>query len=178
MNPTKQKVLLLLNAGFDFFYVYHPGRKWQILENTYYKWHNINYEALKKELEDLYQSQYIEKQSNLDGSFSIFLTNKGKIKTLNFKFQDLIKNKKWDRKWRMVIFDVPEKIRQGRNVLRRKIKEIGFYRLQDSVFVFPYECKKEIDTIVKFFRMEKYVQYGILESIDGDFYLKKVFGLK
>ncbi len=178
MNSIKEKILLLLEAGFDFSYTYHPGKKWKILENVYYKWRNINNEKLKKELEILYRSQHIAKQRNPDGSFNIFLTNKGRVKVLHCRFSDLIKDKKWDKKWRMVIFDVPEKIRQGRNALRYKLKELGFYKLQESVFVFPYECRKEISIIVNFFKMGKYVQYGVLESIDDEDNLKEFFNLK
>jgi len=177
MNHINQKILLLLDAGFGFVYAYHPGKKWSILKNAYYEWHNINFEELQKELKKLYRSQNIAKKYNPDGSFSIFLTEKGKIKAVHCKFPELLKNKQWDEKWRIVIFDVPEKIRKGRNALRSKLKELGFYELQKSVFVFPYECQKEIRFIIKFFRMEKYARYGVLSAIDNDADLRKVFDL-
>ncbi len=176
MSAIKQKILLFLSAGFDFTYAYHPNKKWRILENAYYKWRQINIDELKIELDKLYRSQSIGKKYNSDGSFSVFLTKKGRVKALACNFSEM-KNGKWDKKWRMVIFDVPEKIRQGRNALRWKLKELGFYELQKSVFVFPYECKKQINFIVEFFKMEKYVRYGVLESIDNDSHLRKVFNL-
>ena len=88
-----------------------------------------------------------------------------------------IKGENWDGKWRLVVFDVPEKLKKGRNALREKLKKIGFYELQKSVFVFPYKCKDEVDFIVEFFNLRKYVRFGVLESIDNELDLKKVFDL-
>src|SRR3990167_2211250 len=65
---------------------------------------------------------------------------------------------KWDKKWRVVIFDIPEKSRMARDALRRKLKELEFRELQKSVFVHPYECKKEIDFIIEFFNLRHYVR--------------------
>jgi len=55
---------------------------------------------------------------------------------------------------------------------------LGFYELQKSVWIFPYECKNEIDFIVEFFGLRKYVRFGILESINNELHLKKIFNLK
>jgi len=84
---------------------------------------------------------------------------------------------KWDGQWRMVIFDIPEDLRKARDALRSKLKELGFCELQKSVFVFPYECKDEIDFIVEFFGVREYVRYGILRSIDNDPHLRRIFHL-
>lgn len=88
-----------------------------------------------------------------------------------------MKEKNGDGKWRLVVFDIPEKIREGRRALREKIRELGFHELQKSVWIFPYECKNEIDFIVEFFNLRKYVRFGILESIDNELHLKKIFNL-
>ena len=106
------------------------------------------------------------------------MTEKGRVKALTYKFLEMkIKNKEWDGKWRIVVFDIPEKIRRGRDALRWKIKGLGFYELQKSVFVFPYECKDEIYFIIEFFNLRQYARYGVLESIDNEEHLKKVFNL-
>ena len=44
----------------------------------------------------------------------------------------------------MVIFDIPEKKRMVRDIIREHLKTIGFKKLQQSVFVFPYPCEQEI----------------------------------
>lgn len=55
-----------------------------------------------------------------------------------------IRNQKWDRKWRIVIFDIPQELHKERVRLRAKLKMLGFYMLQKSVFVFPYPCEEEL----------------------------------
>jgi len=56
-------------------------------------------------------------------------------------------NKKWDGKWFIVVFDVPEVERNKRNFLRKFLNEIGFFLYQQSVYVFPYECEEEIKLV-------------------------------
>jgi len=88
-----------------------------------------------------------------------------------------IKRENWDGKWRIVVFDIPEKIKRGRDALREKLKELGFYELQKSVFVFPYKCQNEIEFVIEFFNLRKYVRFGTLDSIDNNLHLKKIFKL-
>ena len=82
-----------------------------------------------------------------------------------------------DQKWRVLIFDIPEKLRRGRDTLRDKLKELGFYELQKSVFVFPHDCQNEIEFIIEFFNLRKYVRLGVLETIDNELHLQRIFKL-
>ncbi len=178
MSPTKQKILLLLLAGVAFGYSYTPGRQWRVLKEFSREWKRINQYKLRSEINNLYKSKMVKKKRNLNGSYNITLTDKGKMKAMVDYFKELkIDSRKWDGKWRLVVFDIPEKIRKGRRALREKIKELGFYELQKSVWIFPYECKDEIEFIVGFFNLRGYVRFGTLESIDDEIYLKKAFGL-
>ena len=178
MSPTRQKILLLLFGGLSFGYSFTPGKQWRVLKQVSYEWKKINKNKLKQELRKLYRSKMIKRKENSDGSCSIILTEEGKLKILTYHFEKMrIKGEKWDKKWRMVIFDIPEKLKSGRNALRNKIKELGFYELQKSVWVYPYKCKDEIDFIIEFFGLREYVRFGILESIDNELHLKKIFKL-
>jgi len=178
MSPLKQKILLLLLGGIAFGYSYTPQRQWRILKGVAREWRKINKEKLRKDIKQLYQSKLIGRKENPDGSQTIVLTEKGKMRALTYHFEKIrIKRGKWDGKWRLVVFDIPEKLKTGRNALREKLKKIGFYELQKSVFILPYECKNEIDFIVEFFNFRKYVRFGVLESIDNGLHLKKIFNL-
>ena len=86
-------------------------------------------------------------------------------------------NKKWNRCWYMVIFDIPERLRKGRDALRGKLLEIGFYEFQKSALIVPYECKNEVNFVIEFFDLRKYVRFCVLESIDNELHLKKIFNL-
>ena len=101
------------------------------------------------------------------------------MRALTYDFNKMeIAQKVWDGKWRAVIFDVPEKFRWGRDSLRKKLRELGFRELQKSVFVFPYDCKDEIDFIIEFYKMRKYVRFGVFDYIDNAVHLKEFFSLK
>lgn len=46
----------------------------------------------------------------------------------------------WDGKWRILMFDIKEKRRRVRLKLRQLLQGVGFVRLQDSVWIYPYAC--------------------------------------
>lgn len=178
MKNVKQKVLLLLYAGIAFGFSYSYRRQWRILSGVAKEWSAINKRHLQDEIRKLYQSKLIEKKENPDGSITILLTQKGKLKALTYHLQKIsVKFREWDGKWRIVVFDIPEKLRRRRDALREKLKELGFYELQKSCFIFPHECKDEIDFLIEFFELRKYIRFGILDTIDNELHLKKIFNL-
>jgi len=178
ISSAKQKILLLLLGGIALGYSFSPGRQWRVIKGISREWKKINKEKLRKEIRNLYRSKLIKKQDNANGSITITLTEKGKLKALTYNFDKIkIDNTNWDGKWRLIVFDIPEKLKSGRNALRAKIKELGFYELQKSVWVYPYECRNEIDFVVEFFNMRKYVRFAIIDSIDNELHLKQIFKL-
>ena len=84
---------------------------------------------------------------------------------------------KWDSKWRVVMFDIPEKLRRLRDSLRLHFREIGLIELQKSVFVYPYPCNKEIEFILEFYNSRKYVCFILADEIDNELHLKRRFDL-
>jgi len=114
-----------------------------------------------------------------DGKFFVELTAKGKRKFKEIRIDEL-KNKTpkdWDGLWRIIIFDIPEGKKLGREALRGKMKELGFCQLQKSVWVFPYECEKEIELLVELFDIDSFVNFIVAKRIKDDLRLKKRFGL-
>ncbi|MCL5011173.1 MAG: hypothetical protein M1127_03130 [Patescibacteria group bacterium] len=112
-----------------------------------------------------------------DGEFIVRISDKGKKRIQQIVIDDL-KNKKpkqWDGVWRVVIFDIPEWQRYGRAALRWKMKDLGFYQLQKSVWVFPYDCEKEIELLANFFAVYEYVNFIEAKRISDSEKLKKFF---
>jgi len=178
LNVLKQKILLLLAGGLLLGFTYQPRRQWRILKEVSREWKKIDEKALKEEIRVLYRSKLVQRKENTDGSFSFVLSEKGKIKTLTFQFEKMrLERGNWDGKWRVVIFDIPEKRKRSRDALRDKLKELGFYELQKSVFVFPYECDDEINFVIEFFEMRQYVRTILAERIDNELHLKRIFKL-
>lgn len=87
------------------------------------------------------------------------------------------KPKNWDRKFRLVIFDIPAKKQGARVALIQKLKDMGFYMLQESIWVHPYDCINEIATLRKLFEIEPYVKIMTTQTIEGEYKLLKHFKL-
>lgn len=178
MSKIKAKILLLLLGGLAFSYSITPQRQWKAVKMISKEWKKINEKELKNSIRYLYRLKFIDKNETDDGSVAVLLTAKGKLKALNYQLENIRdKKEKWDGKWRMVAFDIPEKYKRGRDALRQKLKKIGFCELQKSVFITPFNCEKEIGLLVKYFNLDKYIRIGLLESIDNESQLKKFFKL-
>ena len=87
------------------------------------------------------------------------------------------KPKRWDGRWRVVLFDIPERRRGVRNRLRVFMQEYGFVRLQDSVWIYPYDCEDLIALAKANFRIGFDALYMIVERLERDKYLREHFGL-
>ena len=110
----------------------------------------------------------------------ISLTDKGKRKAGWMQIDDLeiVKPKKWDKKWRLVIFDIAQIKKIYREAFRGKLKDLGFRSLQKSVWVHPHECQAEIELLKDFFGLsDKELRLIVAQSIGIDEELKKEFRL-
>ena len=92
----------------------------------------------------------------------------------DFKLQ---KPKRWDRKWRVIIFDIPEKKRNIRDQIRHLFNQSGLKRLQDSVWVYPYDCEDILTLLKVDLGVGKYVLYLIVDELENDKHLREDFGL-
>ncbi len=111
----------------------------------------------------------------------ISLTKKGKKKAGWLQIDELKikKPKKWDRKWRIVIFDISELKKFYREAFRGKLKELGFYPLQKSVWICPFNCSDEIELLKDFFGLtEKELRLIVASDIGEDSLFKKDFKIK
>lgn len=112
-----------------------------------------------------------------DGHYQI--TDKGERLLHIWKLEDykLNKPKNWDKKWRVVIFDIPEKKKKIRDQVRHLFVSAGFERLQDSVWVYPYDCEDIVGLLKTDFGIGRDVLYMIVDEIENDKHLRQEFGL-
>jgi len=107
----------------------------------------------------------------------VMSTKKGKRRAAINKLIDLKVTvpEKWDGLWRVVIFDIPDTQKIKRNAFRKKLKELGFYSLQKSVWLHPFDCSKEIDFLRNFFGLnKKQIEILLVKSIENDIIVKKI----
>src|SRR3989344_774477 len=126
------------------------------------------------------KNQGLIKFEERNGKNFIRLTDKGEQKLLKYQLGELAikKPKKWDDKWRIIIFDICEYKKRIRNELRNELINLGFLRLQNSVWVYPYDCEELMIMFKSYFKIGKEVLYLVAERVENDRWLKKEFGLE
>lgn len=179
LGPNQQKVLLLLLGGIGLSLARTPKQYFRVIKETSKEWKKINRRMLEKAIFSLYRSKLIREHENLDGSLTMVLTDKGKQKAITFNIDNMeIKIPKiWDRKWRMVLFDIPEKHKPAREALRETLQKLGFYEYQKSVLIHPFSCEDEVNFIVEYFDVRPHVRMVTVTELDNEIHLKKIFSL-
>lgn len=139
----------------------------------------IDYKQYEQCFTRLNKSQLIQYTKMREGAFFVKLTAKGEQKMQQIRLYNLtIKQpKKWDGTWRIVLYDIPNTKNKGREALRLKLKHLGFYQLQKSVWAFPYPCEPEIEFLVELFGLRSYVYFLETSKIKNDLVLKRRFHL-
>jgi len=178
-SPAKQKVLAMLSAGIALGLTRSYQKQRWILKQILKEFKNINRQYLYRILREFYTDRLVDYRENKDGIITLILNEKGKERALQMNFDrlEIKRPKTWDGEWQLVAFDVPEKRRKIRDAFRNKLKELGFYELHHSLFVFPYPCRDEIDFIVEVLDARPYVIYGQINNLSPDAKLRFHFKL-
>ena len=178
-SPTKKKVLLLFAGGLALGLARNPRSQKYVFEKLKKEWKEVDRKYLYRIVKEFQEDRLVDYSEKENGTVEMVLTEKGKRMVLKFDI-DKIKIKKpieWDGKWRMVFFDVPERRRAERNILRNKLKELGFGEIQKSVFIHPFPCLDEINFITEYFQLRNLVRYGEMTNISNEEELKLKFKL-
>jgi DNA-binding transcriptional regulator PaaX len=179
IGETAQKVILLLGGGLALGLSGSPKNYFRILKAIGKEWKEINKKALHRAIKNLYRSKLIDIKEDENGITTLFLSDKGKERALKYNLDKMSIPcmNKWDEKWRVVLFDIPESKKKIREALRSHLKDMEFFEFQKSVFVHPFECRDEIDYLIEFYNIRPFVRFIIGESIDNELHLKKHFNL-
>lgn len=113
----------------------------------------------------------VVKFKNDKTGFRLFLSKKGKKLWDKFQFRsmEVKKPKMWDRKWWLVAADIPTKhYRLGADQLRQKVKDMGFYFLQRTLWLYPYDPRKEIEFIAITYGVEKFLTVMEVNRLDSE----------
>lgn len=92
---------------------------------------------------------------------------RGKIRPINFQNLFVAKSERWNRHWWFVLADIPTKThKSAADQLRRKLKEMDFYPLQRTVWVYPYDPRDEIDFINNYYDLSQFVTVLEASALD------------
>lgn len=127
------------------------------------------------------QERGLVERVKTDNGIALRLTGKGAELAASLeeeeKHFEMRKPKKWDYKWRIVIFDIWERRRSVRDRLRTLLQRNGFVKIQNSVWVYPYDCEELLVFLRTNLRLGKGIIYIVAEEIENDDSLRKHFGL-
>lgn len=112
-----------------------------------------------------------------DGYYKLTANGESLLRRWELVDYKLNKPKRWDGKWRMIIFDIPEKKQKIRRQITSLFNQAGFRRLQDSVWVYPYDCEDIIGLLKTELGVGKEVLYVIADEIENDRHLRAEFSL-
>ncbi|MBP6962125.1 hypothetical protein KBB49_01165 [Candidatus Saccharibacteria bacterium] len=122
---------------------------------------------------------YLKTQGLVRGDYDhgIVLTKKALKRLEVYKFNSLEIEcpDKWDNRWRIVMFDIPETKREGRVMFTRRLQDLGFQLLQQSVWIHPYEAKDVVYIVARHFGVEEFVTYIETSHIDNNRILEQRF---
>lgn len=176
---AQQKILILLLGGVVLGLSGSKSAFPRVLKTIRKEWKNIDQKNLHRSVHSLCQQKLLEETRRADGTIILRLTEQGKRRARYINlFGNTIKIKqqrKWDGLWRLVIFDIPEKNRLFRDILRDHLKKIGFRELQQSVFIFPFPCEQEILCLTELYDASPYVRIITAKNIDNEKELKQLF---
>ncbi len=179
LGINQRKILLLLAGGASLAIAGTPKKYFGVIKDVASEWGKINDQIIKRAIKSLYQSKLVEERVGENGFTTIVLSDHGREQALTYNIESMqIKRpERWDGKWRMVLSDIPNSRKKERDAIRLVLKRLGFLIYQKSAFIFPYECKKELDYVTEFFRIRPHVRYLEVASLDDELKFKQDFGL-
>jgi hypothetical protein len=174
-----RQILTLLLMGISLGLTMSVRRHFWVLDSIPKELKKVKKKYLNRAIRRLYESKLVEIKEDKNGNTILVLSEEGKKKILIYNIENLKlkRQSKWDGHWRLFIFDIPEKFKRERYILSKKLKEIGMYQLQKSVYVYPFEYRDELDFIIEYYGFRKYVRFILAKEIDSELHLKKIFGL-
>lgn len=170
--------IMLYFADFCRYYlpIFDKRNIYRIPFKMYDKFREQDKERFSRELYRLKRSGYIKRYFD-DKEEIIELLPRGRkiIRQYITEQLEVVIPKVWDKKWRIVIYDISDSKKNEREVLRRKLVALGFLKLQESVLVYPFDCLKEVNLIKGMFFLNPHVQYIVADRIETEINLIKKF---
>lgn len=166
MRKIKLTDILLLSVSglLDIFQeLKDPGKLYSNYYENFYgfvpsRWKRQNYYALVSRLIEDKKIEKLVKKNQINYK----ITSKGLIHLQKKQLLLNYQKKKWDKKWRILIFDIEESNRNTRSNLRDTIKEFGFGYLQKSVWISPYDVFQKIQGFINTYNLKN--QIVLIES--------------
>jgi len=123
---------------------------------------------IRKIFTELKKQNLISFKKDEENNSRIILENEGKDALLYKKIGTItiLKDKKWDKKWRIVLFSMPDNLKPQRNLARTILKKLQFTPLQDGVWIIPLPCKNEVETLFDILKIRPHLKFIETPKLD------------
>ncbi|MBI3379434.1 hypothetical protein HY029_01620 [Candidatus Gottesmanbacteria bacterium] len=147
-------------------------------ENKYEAWKRFNIPYLKRTLERLEREKLVQIKDTKSHQI-VEITQRGRRRILKYALDEIEikKPKNWDRRWRLVSYDIPKKYTSLRKILREYITNWGFYSLHESVYLHAYPCEKQMEFLREYLGLGEYVRIFSVYRIENDTLYRDFFGV-
>ncbi len=171
-----QSQLLLLEIGGVIDDVIFSGPVWRGYRHLIHKEQWAERSRIVQALYRLEKQGLVQKTGKVIQE-GLELTDNGRrhIKRILSDKLDSPRGKPWDGKWHVVIFDIPEHHRLGRDLLRRKLNQLGCHQLQKSVFLYPYDLRLIVERIRDSYDLKSDLIYITADTLDWEQHYQKLF---
>lgn len=140
-------------------------------------WGRFNQRRLRFLLKRLQTQKVVEINDSGNGKVLIQLTKKGRKKLLEYELSNLILENPplWDKKWRLIIYDVEKERKLVADIFRRFLKKMQFLKLQKSVYLTPYPCQDQINFLREYYHLGNEVLYLEIQKLENEEVYKDYF---
>ncbi len=161
--------ILMETENVAAFMLNPRAAKWAILWQTknpiFQKYKDEKNKAKFNKLVYSLKKRGLIRSLDLKGNRAIVLTKDGLGKALKASFAKGEKKKRKDGKWIMLTFDIPQKYKKSRQLLRSILHSLEYKMFQQSIWVTPYDVSEETEKLIQFYSLEKFVKVFLIEEI-------------
>lgn len=178
LSRKGKDILKLLAGGAILEFRRSPGGYFRASGKDRAVWTKHHRKTLLYAIRSLHSRGLIEINEKPEGVTSVSVTDSGKRFA---RRQESVLGgtppEPWDKKWRLVFFDIPEQKKKFRDAFRYQLRKAGLVEFQRSGFIFPFPCFREVEELARQLNLAEHVTFVTAETLSNEFHFKNFFGL-
>lgn len=147
-------------------------------EEKYNYWSKYYPSSINRHVYRLWRRGLVDIKDTSEGK-TVTISDMGQKEILKFDIynMEIPEQKHWDHRWRLVMFDISsDHVKKGRE-FRWKLKNMGFFQMQKSVYIYPYPCFKQLKYLREVYGIPHMVKLALCERLENDEDLRKIYSL-
>lgn len=176
LSRKGKEVLVLLAEAGTLEFRRTPAGYFRVVSENKSAWVRFHRKTLLYAIRALYRDGLITIAETPEGITQVAATEAGKKEAKAKTFLGE-KPKEWDKKWRLIFFEIPEEKKKLRDVFRYRLQKMGATEFQRSAFIFPYPCSREVAALAEKLSLKEHIVLVTAETLSNEFKFKEHFGL-